>query len=57
MTMGLKIHRMMKERKDQDELATEAHQRREVSDSILDVIYGKLMDRHKKDDKKKSRQD
>jgi hypothetical protein len=56
--MGLKIHRMMKdERKDPEELANEAQQRREVSDSILDVIYGRIIDRHRKDDKRKKSPD
>jgi len=54
MTMGLKIHRMMKDqRRDPEELASEAQDRREVSDSILDVIYQKLVERHRKDVRKR----
>lgn len=43
MTMGLKIHRMLKdEQKDPPELVEEAKKRKEVSDSILETIYNKL---------------
>jgi len=54
MTMGLKIHRMMKDqRRDPEEIVAEAQQRREVSDSILDVIYHRLMDKHRRGDQRK----
>ncbi len=44
MTMGLKIHRMLKdEREDPPELVEEAKKRKEVSDSILESIYNKLL--------------
>lgn len=46
MTMGLKIHRMMKD-KDPPELQDEARKRRELNDNVLDVIYAKLIDRRK----------
>lgn len=46
MTMGLKIHRMMKD-KDPPELQDEARKRRELNDNVLDVIYSKLIDRRK----------
>jgi hypothetical protein len=50
MTMGLKIHRMLKEdRKDPPELTEEARRRRELSDSILEIIYNKIMHRGRKD--------
>ena len=53
MTMGLKIHKMMKEdQKDPSELQEEAARRKDVSDSVLEVIYNKLVDRKK--GKKKS---
>ncbi|MFO8050793.1 MAG: hypothetical protein R6V01_03750 [Thermoplasmatota archaeon] len=42
--MGLKIHRMLKdEREDPPELVEEAKKRKEVSDSILESIYNKLL--------------
>ncbi|MGA1821477.1 MAG: hypothetical protein ACMUIG_03000 [Thermoplasmatota archaeon] len=44
MTMGLKIHRMMKDR-DPPELQDEARKRKEINDNVLDVIYNKLLDR------------
>lgn len=51
MSMGLKIHRMMKEdNKDPPELKEEADRRREMSDSILEIIYNRLV--HKKSEKK-----
>ncbi|MGA1848095.1 MAG: hypothetical protein ACMUHB_02025 [Thermoplasmatota archaeon] len=50
MTMGLKIHRMLKEdRKDPPELTEEANRRKELSDSILEIIYNRIMHRGKKD--------
>ena len=43
MTMGLKIHRMLKdERKDPPEIVHEARKRKELSDNILELIYNKL---------------
>ncbi|MFW3146794.1 MAG: hypothetical protein ACMUIE_08290 [Thermoplasmatota archaeon] len=43
MTMGLKIHRMLKEDgKDAPELVEEAKRRKDVSDSILESIYHRL---------------
>ncbi|MDG6225640.1 MAG: hypothetical protein QCI82_09020 [Candidatus Thermoplasmatota archaeon] len=52
MTMGLKIHRMMRDqKKDPETLRTEAQERREVSDTILDIIYSKLVERKKGDPK------
>jgi hypothetical protein len=49
MTMGLKIHRMLKEdRKDPPELTEEAKRRKELSDNILEVIYNKIMHKGKK---------
>lgn len=43
MTMGLKIHRMLKEeRRDPPEMLEEAQKRKEVSDNILELIYNKL---------------
>jgi hypothetical protein len=43
MTMGLKIHRMLKEdRKDPPEIVEEAKKRKEVSDNILELIYHKI---------------
>ena len=43
MTMGLKIHRMLKdERKDPPEMVQEAKKRKELSDNILELIYNKL---------------
>ena len=47
MTMGLKIHRMMKDTTDPPELQEEAKKRKDMSDSILEIIYNKLV--HKKD--------
>ncbi len=48
MTLGLKIRRMLKEDgKDTPELIEEARSRREVSDSILEVIYHKILDHYK----------
>ena len=48
MTMGLKIHRMIKEdNKDPPELTAEASKRKEVSDGILEIIYNKIMHREK----------
>ncbi len=43
MTMGLKIHRMLKEdRNDPPEIVEEAKKRKEVSDNILELIYHKI---------------
>lgn len=48
MTMGLKIHRMLKDdRSDPLEMVEEAKKRREVSDTILEIIYNKLINRGK----------
>ncbi|MBN1389205.1 MAG: hypothetical protein JXA22_01030 [Candidatus Thermoplasmatota archaeon] len=48
MTMGLKIHRMLKdERSDPPEMIEEAKKRRDMSDSILEMIYSKLTSRGK----------
>ena len=48
MTMGLKIHKMMKEdQKDPSELQEDAARRKDISDSVLEVIYNKLVDRKK----------
>ncbi|MBN1538867.1 MAG: hypothetical protein JW939_01885 [Candidatus Thermoplasmatota archaeon] len=48
MTMGLKIHQMLKdERSDPPEMVEEARKRKEMSDSILEIIYHKLMSRGK----------
>ena len=56
MTVGLKIQKMMRDhRKDPMDLAAEADQRKDVSDSILDAIYGKLIDGHRKAQKKPPR--
>ena len=50
MTMGLKIHRMMREDiKDHPEIVEEAEKRKEMSDSILEIIYNRIM--NKKDTK------
>ena len=46
MTMGLKIHKMMKEDADTPKLREEAKRRRDMSDSILEIIYNRIM--HKK---------
>lgn len=49
MSNGLKIQKMMRDhRRDPQDLAAEAVQRKDVSDSILDAIYGKIIDTHKK---------
>ncbi len=54
MTVGIKIQKMMRDhRRDPVDLAAEADQRKEVSDSILDAIYGKLIDGHRKAEKKR----
>ncbi len=46
MTMGLKIHKMMREDiKDKTEIVEEAERRREMSDSILDIIYNRIMNK------------
>ena len=46
MTMGLKIRRMIKETgEDHPELKEEAQKRKEVSDSILEIIYGLITER------------
>ena len=48
MTLGLKIRRMLKEDgTDSPELIDEARSRREVSDSILEVIYHKILDHYR----------
>ncbi|MGA1873905.1 MAG: hypothetical protein ACMUHY_09575 [Thermoplasmatota archaeon] len=53
MTMGLKIHRMLKdERSDPPEMVEEANRRKNESDGILEMIYNKLV--HKRKDKKTS---
>jgi len=44
MTMGLKIHRMLKdERSDPPEMIEEASRRKNESDSILEIIYNRLV--------------
>lgn len=49
MTMGLKIHRMLKEdRKDPPELTDEALRRKELSDSILEIIYNRIIHKGKR---------
>jgi hypothetical protein len=53
MTMGLKIHRMLKdERKDPPEMVEEAKKRRELSDNILEMIYNKLTSKGRDRDRK-----
>ncbi|MGA1792883.1 MAG: hypothetical protein ACMUHM_02940 [Thermoplasmatota archaeon] len=48
MTMGLKIHRMLKdERSDPPEMIEEATRRKSESDGILEMIYHKLVSRGK----------
>jgi len=48
MTMGLKIHRMLKdERSDPPEMIEEANRRKNESDGILEMIYHKLVNRGK----------
>lgn len=47
MTMGLKIHKMMKDSSDPVELQEEARKRKDMSDSILEIIYNKIV--HKRD--------
>jgi hypothetical protein len=52
MTMGLKIHRMLKdERKDSPEMVQEAKKRKELSDNILELIYNKLTSKGKTRDR------
>jgi len=42
--MGLKIHRMLREdEKTPEELEEEARRRKEMSDSILEIIYNKII--------------
>jgi hypothetical protein len=42
--MGLKIHRMLREdTKDPQEIAEEAKRRKEMSDSILEIIYHRIL--------------
>jgi hypothetical protein len=54
MSVGIKIQKMMRDhRRDPVDLAAEADQRKEVSDSILDAIYGKLIDGHRKAERKR----
>ena len=46
MTMGLKIHKMMREdTKDNPEIVEEAERRKEMSDSILEIIYNRIMNK------------
>jgi hypothetical protein len=46
MTMGLKIHRMLKdETRDIPELIVEAGKRKKESDSILETIYNRIISR------------
>ena len=53
MTMGLKIHRMLRDEiNDPPELVEEAKKRRAESDSILETIYNKIV--KKRSDKRKS---
>lgn len=44
---------MRDQKKDPETLQTEAQERREVSDTILDIIYGKLVEKRKVDPKQK----
>ncbi|MCU0799444.1 MAG: hypothetical protein MUC62_07210 [Candidatus Thermoplasmatota archaeon] len=47
--MGLKIQKMLRdEGKDPPELEEEARKRREVSDTILELIYHKIITKGKK---------
>lgn len=49
MTMGLKIHKMIREEgKDPPEIKEEAKKRREMSDSILEIIYNKIVNKKDK---------
>ncbi|MGA1866036.1 MAG: hypothetical protein ACMUFK_01060 [Thermoplasmatota archaeon] len=55
MTMGLKIHRMLKDdRSDPLEMVEEAKKRKEVSDTILEIIYNKLINRGKNNNTSRS---
>jgi len=54
MTMGLKIRRMIREDgSDHPDLKEEAERRKEVSDSVLEVIYGLIVDKKYKGKKQK----
>jgi hypothetical protein len=54
MTAGLKIQKMMRDnRRDREDLIAEANMRKDVSDNILDAIYGKIIESHKKGEKKR----
>ena len=49
MTMGLKIHKMIREDgKDPPEIRDEAKRRKEMSDSILEIIYNKIINKKDK---------
>jgi hypothetical protein len=49
MTMGLKIHKMIREdTKDPPEIKDEAKRRRDMSDSILEIIYNRIMNKKDK---------
>lgn len=48
MTMGLKIHKMLREDDvDTEQLKEAAKRRKDVSDNVLEMIYNKLMDRYR----------
>ena len=58
MTMGLKIHRMLKdEKKDPPEMVQEAKKRKDLSDNILELIYNKLTNKGKTRDKNLDQQE
>jgi hypothetical protein len=49
MTMGLKIHKMIREDgKEPTEIREEAKRRKEMSDSILEIIYNKIINKKDK---------
>lgn len=56
MTMGLKIRRMIKETgEDHPELKGEAQKRKEVSDSVLEIIYSLITERGREKKRSKTR--
>ncbi len=49
MTMGLKIHKMIREdSKDPPEIKEDAKRRRDMSDNILEIIYNRIMNKKEK---------
>lgn len=49
MSMGLKIQKMLREEcRDPHELEAEARKRREVSDTILELIYNRIISKSRK---------